>query len=178
MRNHRIPKKYSFLYNSECVPDNRECWKGAFFTNDNKTTLPSSTTEDYDFSFCLWDHCTTTGSGGGICCTIPGSSLSVTDSTFSFCYASLDGGGAYISGASSITFERCSFLSGSALSSGGENGGAGICGKSITNDVWISSCLFFSGRVNDDGAGILFASCVSQHSLSCESCRFIYGKTL
>ena len=178
VRNHRIPKQYSFLYNSEYVPDNRKCWKGAFFTNDNKTTLPSTTKGDYDFCFCEWNHCTTTNNGAGICCSVPGSSLSVTDSIFSFCYASEDGGGAYISSASKIFFEQCSFLSGSALSSGGENGGAGICGKSITNDVWISSCLFFSGRVNDDGAGILFASCVSQHSLICASCRYICGRTL
>ena len=168
---------HSFV-NSECVPDNMECWSGATFVTANKTTFPFSTKGDYDFSFCVWDGCSTTSSGGGICCSVTGSTLSVADSIFCLCSGSVDGGGAYISGASSISFERCSFLYCSALSTGVENGGGGICGKGITNDVWISSSFFFSGNVNDDGAGILLASCKSQQSLFCCSCRYVCGRTL
>ena len=175
VRNRSFPKQSSSL-NTVCNPDYKKCWKEVNFIDVNKTILPSTSTGNYDFSFCEWNRCSSDTNGGGICCTTSSSTLSLSDCSFYSCSASNDGGGAYISSASTASFERCSFLFGSALSSGNENGGAGICGRSITNSIWVSSCSFFSGHVNDDGAGILLFSCTFDQSLVCSSCRYLYGK--
>ena len=167
-----------FLLNSGYVPDNTECWKGDRFDNNAKPNRLSVSKGVYDFSYCEWDHCSTTGNGAGICCSITGSSLSVRDCHFYFCSASGDGGGCYVLSANTITFEKCSFLNGSALSTSLSNGGAGIYAKSVKVNIWVSNCFFFGGRVNDDGGGSIFTSCSSQESLLCDSCRFLCGHTL
>ena len=156
VRIHLLPKNYYFLHNSECTPDSQKCWKSTSFNNDTKPVQPSSTTAEYDFSFCEWDHCSSNGNGGGICCSMSGNTISLSNCAFNSCSASDLGGAVYLDEISEGSIKNCVFSFCSSTTR------AGCIYSQGSNTALYSQCSFIHGTTGDDG-GASFLWCVSSY---------------